>query len=416
MKTELISQHQDKRKLADGWRWVKLAEVSTVVRGSSPRPKDDPRYYGGNVPRLMVADVTRDGMYVTPRIDFLTEEGAKLSRPMAKGDVVMVVSGAPGLPGILAVDACIHDGFVGFRDVDQTIVLNSFLFYFLKYANVTTDSQAAGAIFRNLTTDQIKDIEIALPPRSEQERIVAILNEQMEAVERSRIATKAQLEAAKALPAAYLRTVFNSPDAQQWQVKRLGDVGDIGAGITLGRNVDNVNTRSVPYLRVANVKDGYLDLSDVYKTEATEAEIKKCQLKYGDILLTEGGDPDKLGRGTFWEEQISECIHQNHIFRVRFDLSKFSPQFIAAQIGSPYGKAYFLAHAKQTTGIATINRTVLSGFPLMTPPLPEQQHITTTLSEQMAEVERIHKALEEQLDAINKLPAVLLRQAFNGEL
>ena len=93
---------------------MRLGNLCEIVRGSSPRPKEDPRFNGGSVPRLMVADVTRDGKYVTPRIDSLTKEGAALSRPMQKGDLVIAVSGNPGLPAILEIDACIHDGFVAF--------------------------------------------------------------------------------------------------------------------------------------------------------------------------------------------------------------------------------------------------------------------------------------------------------------
>src|SRR5436190_10911525 len=160
-----------------------------------------------------------------------------------------------------------------------------------------------------------------------------------------------------------------------WRRILLGDVAEIVSGVTLGRKLGAGNTRRVPYLRVANVKDGFLELSDVYEIEATEAEILKLRLRRGDLLLTEGGDADKLGSGTFWQEQLPVCIHQNHIFRVRFDLDHFSPDFIAAQIGSPYGKAYFFRHAKQTTGIATINQRVLAGFPLLVPPITEQRRI-----------------------------------------
>ena len=97
------------------WPLVKLGTLCKVVRGSSPRPKGDPKYYGGNVPRLMVSDVTRDGKFVTPKIDFLTEAGAEKSRPMKKGDFIIAVSGQPGQALILAIDACIHDGFAGLR-------------------------------------------------------------------------------------------------------------------------------------------------------------------------------------------------------------------------------------------------------------------------------------------------------------
>lgn len=164
-----------------------------------------------------------------------------------------------------------------------------------------------------------------------------------------------------------------------WKLSNIGEVGEIVSGITLGKKIRKATTRSVPYLRVANVKDGYLDLSNVYEIEATEEEIKKWKLKFGDILLTEGGDADKLGRGTFWAGKIHECIHQNHIFRVRFDLNKFSPQFIAAQISSSFCKSYFLAHAKQTTGIATINQQILAACPLIVPPLEEQKRIAAIL-------------------------------------
>jgi type I restriction enzyme M protein len=153
------------------WEKMKIESLTTLVRGSSPRPQGDSRYYGGTVPRLMVSDVTRDGMYTTPRTDFLTSEGAKLSRPMEKGEVVMAVSGNPGLPSILSIDACIHDGFVGFRDLSPK-VLPEFLYYVFLYQKEFNTLQSVGAVFKNLTTDQIKQFEIPLPPIAVQKQIV----------------------------------------------------------------------------------------------------------------------------------------------------------------------------------------------------------------------------------------------------
>ena len=191
------------------WQKRKLGELCEVVRGSSPRPQGDKRYYGGNVPRLMVADLTRDGMFVTPKIDFLTEEGAKLSRPMKKGEVVMAVSGNPGLPAILAVDACIHDGFVGLRYLDTNKVNTKYLYHLLSVSKNDQSQNATGAIFRNLTTDQVRAIEIPLPPTIEkQEKVVEKLNEQMQAVETLKKSLIEKLEAVKKLPAALLRKAF----------------------------------------------------------------------------------------------------------------------------------------------------------------------------------------------------------------
>jgi type I restriction enzyme S subunit len=416
--TELISQQEDKRKLPDGWRWIKLADVCDRITDGTHQP---PPFTSSGVPFLFVRNI------VTGRIDFNVnqfvsqetyEELTRRCRPM-RGDLLFSAVGSFGVAVVIETDRPFtFQRHIALIKPKREQIYPYFLAHYLNSPNGRQQSEIAalGVAQRTVTLKSLSNFEIPLPPLDEQKRIAAILNEQMEAVERSRQATLAQLEAAKALPAAYLRAVFNSPEAQKWERKPLGVVGEIVSGITLGRNLNGIQTHRIPYLRVANVKDGYLDLSDVYEIEATDADIKKCRLKYGDILLTEGGDPDKLGRGTFWEEQIPECIHQNHIFRVRFDLNEFLPQFISAQIGSPYGKAYFLTHAKRTTGIATINRQVLAGFPLMVPSIDEQKRITITLTEQLAEVERLQQSLKFQLDAINKLPATLLRRAFNGDL
>lgn len=163
------------------WEMVELGELCDIVRGSSPRPQGDPKYYGGSIPRLMVADVTRDGMYVTPIIDSLTEEGAKKSRPMKKGEVVMAVSGNPGLPSILAIDACIHDGFVGYRNLSVKI-LPQFLYYVLFRNMVTNKAKSDGAVFLNLTTDQIKEFPTPIPSLEEQTQIILGIEQEQKLV------------------------------------------------------------------------------------------------------------------------------------------------------------------------------------------------------------------------------------------
>jgi type I restriction enzyme S subunit len=157
------------------WRVVRLGEVGKVVRGASPRPKGDPRYFGGTIPRLMVEDVTRDYKYVIPRIDFLTVEGAKLSRFLPKGTVVIQVSGNPGTPAILGVDACIHDGFAAIQELDINKIAAEFLFYWLDQTKQRHKRLAFGAVFQNLQTYAIRDFVIPLPSLDEQREIARIL-------------------------------------------------------------------------------------------------------------------------------------------------------------------------------------------------------------------------------------------------
>lgn len=202
---------------------------------------------------------------------------------------------------------------------------------------------------------------------------------------------------------------------KNWPIFMLREVADIAAGITLGRKTKETELIEVPYVRVANVQDGHLALADIKTVAATRREIEKWALRDGDLLLTEGGDLDKLGRGACWRTQLPLCIHQNHIFRVRLPEDRYDPDFVSLQVGSEYGKAYFLAHAKKTTGIASINQQVLGAFPLLSPPLLKQRAIAAELKSQLAIVKEARQAAEAQLREIERLPQRLLAQVFDLE-
>ena len=165
-------------------------------------------------------------------------------------------------------------------------------------------------------------------------------------------------------------------------------------------------------MAVANVQDRSLNLSGIKSIEATEDEISRYRLIPNDLVLTEGGDPDKLGRGTLWNSELPECIHQNHIFRVRLPSEQITPLFANWLIGSPRGKRYFLKSAKQTTGIASINMTQLQGFPLLLPPIELQKEF----AERVAAVEKLKATQRASLAELDTLFASLQHRAFRGEL
>jgi type I restriction enzyme S subunit len=166
------------RDIAAPTKDVELESLVKIVRGSSPRPKGDPRYYGGPVPRLLIADITRDGKYVTPQLDSLTVEGGKLSRPMPKGSLVLAISGSYGVPAFLAVDACIHDGFIGFRDVSP-LVDPDYLYLVMQFRRPYFDEVVKDSGLKNLTTDHLKRMLVPLFGLDLQRRIVAKVNELM---------------------------------------------------------------------------------------------------------------------------------------------------------------------------------------------------------------------------------------------
>ncbi len=184
-----------------------------------------------------------------------------------------------------------------------------------------------------------------------------------------------------------------------WEVLQLGSCADIASGVTLGRSLNSPVAIELPYLRVANVQDGYLELREIKTVSILPSELNRFALKVGDVLMNEGGDFDKLGRGAVWEGQIEPCLHQNHVFRVRCDDSKLLPAFLAAYSSSVRGKSYFVQASKQTTNLASINSTQLKAFGITCPPVAEQLLIAqrlSTLDKKMAVEQEVLEKLRQQ--------------------
>lgn len=201
-----------------------------------------------------------------------------------------------------------------------------------------------------------------------------------------------------------------------WVWTRLREIADIVGGITKGqKRKGGAPLRSVPYLRVANVQRGHIDLSEVTTIPATPAEIEALHLQPGDILFNEGGDRDKLGRGWVWEGQIAECIHQNHVFRGRLFSSSVEARLVSWW-GNTFGRRYFFAEGQQTVNLASISITRLGGLPVPLAPAAEQRALRNVVEDGLARVERLD-ALAGSLDGLTRsLASSLLAAAFRGNL
>jgi type I restriction enzyme S subunit len=256
----------------------------------------------------------------------------------------------------------------------------------------------------------VESLRIPVPPLLEQRRIAAMLDK-ADAVRRKRQQT---LDLADQFLRSAFLDMFGDPvtNPKGWPEKRLDSFAEIRGGVTKGRKLDGHHVVTVPYVRVANVQDGFLDLREVKQIEVLDADVNKYRLLPGDVLLTEGGDPDKLGRGAVWTGEIDPCIHQNHIFSVRVDERTAQPHYISTLLGSAYGKRYFLRAGKQTTGIATINRTQLSGFPALLPPLALQSRFAAIVAT-CSDARGAAATRGKDLDALS---ATLTKRAFRGDL
>ena len=200
-----------------------------------------------------------------------------------------------------------------------------------------------------------------------------------------------------------------------WAVARLDMIASLKGGITKDSKRKSSELRAVPYLRVANVQRGYLDLAEIKEIEASEEAIHDLALQYGDVLFNEGGDLDKLGRGWIWENQVSECIHQNHVFRARPYLPEMASRLISYW-GNSFGQLYFMRVGKQTTNLASINLSKLSEFPVPLPPLAEQVEIVREVEARISTLDNLEVTLTHELRRAERLRQSILHRAFTGRL
>jgi type I restriction enzyme S subunit len=209
-------------------------------------------------------------------------------------------------------------------------------------------------------------------------------------------------------------TLSHLPEGWTWAT--LDSLAEIKGGITKDQNRKySVPTRTVPYLRVGNVQRGYIDLTEVKEIVTTEDEIRELALKPGDILLNEGGDRDKLGRGWVWNAELPECIHQNHVFRARLYVGELNSKLVS-WYANTFGQKFFFDEGKHTTNLASISMSKLKGLPVPIPPPAEQKRIVEEVERRLSVVEELESLVTTNLQRASRLRQSILQRAFNGGL
>ena len=247
-----------------------------------------------------------------------------------------------------------------------------YLCYSLMYYNV--ENIINGATRKKLTQAAMRKMKITMRSMREQLFIVRKLSQITEIMKNR----KRQLDELDTLVKSRFVELFGNVflNTMKWEEHSLELIADIVSGITKGRKMKQQTLMEVPYMAVSNVKDGYIDWTTIKTIEATEQEINQYRLLPNDVLMTEGGDPDKVGRGAIIRKPLENCIHQNHIFRVRLNTTYILPEFFAEYLQHQRAKRYFLRCAKQTTGIASINMKQLRALPVLIPPIELQNQFS----------------------------------------
>ncbi|MCF0051639.1 restriction endonuclease subunit S [Dyadobacter sp. LJ53] len=275
-----------------------------------------------------------------------------------------------------------------------------YVFYFLVHRGFK--DVISGSAQPQITGQGLSKIKIPLPDLPTQKHIASILDKADALRQQNRELLNYYDEL---LQSAFIE-MFGDPVTNNggWAVKKLDEIAEVVSGVAKNTGLAG-DLIEVPYMRVANVQDGTLDLREIKTIRVFKRDYEKYQLKSGDVLMTEGGDPDKLGRAAIWGEEIPDCIHQNHIFRVRPNYQIADSEFLCSQFGSIYGKKYFLRAAKQTTGIASINMTQLKNFPVLVPPIEMQKEFKDVMNKIRRQKDILSSEIIEQDMLFNTLLA-----------
>ena len=381
----------------------KLKEIFDLQMGKTPS-RNNPDYWCTEDNKwISIADLTKAGKYISDTKEFLSDAAVKESgiKIIPANTVIMSFKLSIGKTAITAEDMYSNEAIMAFHDKHAVDILPEYIFYLFKYRNWDESSNKA-VMGKTLNKATLSEMEIDVCAIKKQREIVAVLDKMMHVLVNRE---KELFLLDNLIKARFVEMFENKTEYDQF---RLEEIADIVSGITKGRKTKCGELREVPYMAVSNVKDGYIDWTTVKTILATEDEIIQYKLLPDDVLMTEGGDPDKLGRGAIISLPPKDCIHQNHIFRVRLDETRILPRYFSAYLQSPQAKTYFLRAAKQTTGIASINMRQLRGLPTIVPPI-EQQLKYVSFSEQ---VDKSKVKVQKALDETQKLFDSLMQQYF----
>jgi len=449
-----------------GWTWA------TVGRLAAPEPHaitDGPfgsnlktAHYTADGPRVIRLQNIGEGKFIDARVHIAFEHFARLMKHHVYADDIVIAALGDKLPRACMIPSTVGPAIVKadcirFRP-DQRIAIPQFLTWMLNAE--PTQRQVAAVVHGvgrpRMNLAEIKEIRLPLPPVSEQIRIVAAIEEQFTrldaavtslhrvrvnlkryraavlkaAVEGRLVPTEAELARADGRSyesgerlLAQLTGNFSASESRQraaklpegWAWTTVSEIGDVQGGIQK-QPKRSPREHPFPFLRVANVLRGRLDLTEVHRVELFGNELERLRLECGDLLIVEGnGSPSEIGRMAVWNGAIENCVHQNHIIRVR-PRPGVDPAFIEAYWNSPAGSAGVTQVASSTSGLYTLSVAKVSRLPVPVLPSAEQRRIVAEVERRLSAVEVMEAAVEANLKRAERLRQAILKRAFEGRL
>ncbi|WP_028612280.1 restriction endonuclease subunit S [Paenibacillus harenae] len=416
----ILAEDEQPYEVPANWVWTKLENFIDTLSGFSFNSGLFSNKPSDGFPLIRIRDIVR-GFTET----YTSQECSELYH-VNTGDILIGMDGDFNIALWKSEVSLLNQRVCKIKSANDRVLLDKYMFYYLPRQLKEIQDATSSVTVKHLSVKKIKAIALPLPPITEQQRIIDRIESLFAKLDQAKELAQNALDSFETRKAAILHKAFTGEltakwreghglSMDSWKTMSLSKLAYIQTGLAKGKQINSVTT-TMPYLRVANVQDGYLDLSEIKLITVEKDKIERYRLKEGDVLFTEGGDYDKLGRGTVWRAEIDICLHQNHVFAVRPEPTVLSSFYLAYLASSRYGKTYFLSCSKQTTNLASINSTQLKAFPVFCPSIIEQQEIVRILDTLIEKEQSAKYKLEPLLDQIDLMKKSILACAFRGEL
>lgn len=412
------------------WEVIPLKHVSTC--NDDVLPESTPESF--EFEYIDIGSVSKIGGVVTKESFTFSVAPSRARRKVKSGDVLVstVRTYLEAVAGISEKEQnCIAS--TGFAVIRPKTVDSGFAKYYMisPYFIGEVVSRSTGVSYPAINSSELTKIPISFPPIKEQRTIAAFLDHETARIDLLIAKQQRLIELLKEKRQAVISHAVTkglNPNVsmkdsgvewlgevpEHWDVKRLKLVAELQSGIAKGKELADVETVSVPMLRVANVQDGYVDLRDVQNIEIEEHSLKRYRLRSGDVLMNEGGDSDKLGRGAVWYGQIEPCIHQNHVFAIRPHYVE--PEWIQRVTESPYARFHFYRVAKQSTNLASISSSNIRETPLLVPPLSERKQIMAFLDHETSRIDQLIDKQQSLIGLAKERRIAIISAAVTGKI
>jgi type I restriction enzyme S subunit len=411
------------------WTVKSVKRIFRVVNGATPS-SGEPSYWDGEITWVTPSDLGRLKSAVIAKSErTLTIEGlSNCGATLVSSDSIILSTRAPiGHVAIAASEFCTNQGCRALEILED--LSTKYFYYLFCLAKKELQSLGSGTTFLELSTSSLSDFKISVPSEIEKKEIVNYLDAEVKRID-SLIKEKngligllteavesyaSELISGGTLPSTKSGNEWIPHLPNGWQLKRLKHLGKVRSGIAKGKDTEGRTTIELPYLRVANVQDGYLNLSEISTIEVDEDVVDSYLLQKGDVLMNEGGDYDKVGRGARWDGQISPCIHQNHVFAVRPEDPDMS-EWLAAILQTKYAKYYFMNNAKQSTNLASISQSNIKELPILVPPKDVRTKILEQVADEAKKLKDLITHTEGEIELLEELRTATIADAVLGRI